>query len=139
MYAVSARAIGKSNPNKSQLESLAFRKMIVSGIPEPLPQYGFDTTRPRRKADFAWPRIKLLLEIDGGTWSVGGKKCKVCGQSQKGGHNSGAGYERDRIRDAEAVMLGWRVIRVTGAMVRDGRMVDIVRRAITAFKVLDGV
>jgi len=45
-----------------------------------------------------------------------------------GGHNTGAGYERDRRRDALAMVAGWRVLRITAGMIDDGSALDCVER-----------
>lgn len=80
-------------------------------------QYRFD---PRRywAADFAWPDRRLMLEIDGGVFT-------------QGGHNRGTGYTKDRERDAEATLAGWRVFRATGEQVHKGMAADWLVRAFT--------
>lgn len=40
----------------------------------------------------------------------------------------GAGYERDRARSNEAQALGWRVLEVTPAQVRDGSALAMIVR-----------
>ena len=74
---------------------------------------------PRRwRFDFAWPAGKrLAVEVDGATWI-------------NGRHTRGKGYEKDCEKFAEAAILGWRVIRVTPAMVKDGRAIDYITRAL---------
>lgn len=84
------------------------------GYPEPVTEYKFHPTR-RFRFDLCWPDQMLAVEIDGATWT-GGR------------HTSGAGYERDCIKLAEAVILGWRVIRVTMSMIRDGTASDLMAR-----------
>ena len=115
------------------LETMAgwiIRSMGVDGLKM---QYYFDPNRPRRKADYAFPRYMLLIEIDGGTYArSGARRCKRCGQTPVGGHNTGAGYERDRVRDAEAAALGWTTLRFTAKMVNDGRMERLVRAVLKA-------
>jgi very-short-patch-repair endonuclease len=58
---------------------------------------------PRRqvRADFLIKGTRLLVEVDGGTW-----------MKEKKAHNSGEGYVYDRVRDAEALLLGYVVLRV---------------------------
>lgn len=49
------------------------------------------------------------MEIDGGIWLP------------RSGHTSGRGYTADREKDAEALCLGWRILRVTTDQVKNGR------------------
>lgn len=88
--------------------------LMALGYPKPEFEYKFHPTR-RFKFDLAWPDERLALEIDGGTWT-GGR------------HTSGAGYERDCIKLAEAMILGWDVVRVTMSMIRDGTASDLMGR-----------
>ena len=81
-------------------------------------QYPFLPGR-RFRADFAWPRRKLIVETDGGIYMRGGRG---------GGHNTGTGYERDRRRDALAMLDGWRVLRVTSSMITDGFALECIER-----------
>ncbi len=79
------------------------------GLPVGEPEYRFHPTR-RYRSDRAWPPQRILVEFDGGGWLPGGAHS----------HGKGCGFERDRRKDAEALLLGWRVLRLTPAMVRDG-------------------
>ena len=86
------------------------------GLPEPVRELVFAPPR-RWRLDFAWPEAWVAVEVDGGTWS-GGR------------HVRGAGIEADCEKVSEAAVLGWRVLRVTGDMVRSGRAVMLVGRAL---------
>lgn len=55
--------------------------------------------------DYAWPSIRVALEIDGGVWM------------RRGGHTTGTGKTRDCEKDWLAAQFGWRVIRWTSEMV----------------------
>src|SRR5690242_17376997 len=103
--------------------------------------YRWHETREYR-SEFVYPdpREKLLLEVDGGI-NVGRRNRKqqardaqedalaaLAGITIKrpprgGGHASPDGYERDRIRDAEAIAAGWTVLRVTPKMIESGAAV----------------
>lgn len=60
----------------------------------PLPLFGMTYY-----LDFAFPDIKLAVEIDGRAW-----------------HNSRQAFERDRWRQNDIVIAGWRVLRFTPTM-----------------------
>lgn len=62
------------------------------GLPPPVPEYRFASPR-RWRFDYAWPDLRLALEVEGGTWT-GGR------------HVRGHGYERDCEKYGEAVVLG---------------------------------
>lgn len=89
-----------------------------AGLPAPETEHQF---HPRRKwaFDFAWPSLMVGAEREGGTWT-GGR------------HVRGKGYEQDAIKYSEAAILGWRVIRFTPDMERDGLALDLIGRAIEA-------
>ena len=73
---------------------------------------------PRRwRFDFAWTDIRLALEIEGGTWVTGR-------------HNRPVGYAKDLEKYNTATLMGWRVLRVTPALVTDGTALALVERAI---------
>ena len=50
--------------------------------------------------DFAWPEVRLAIEIQGGIWA-------------KGGHSSGKGITRDCEKFGAAAILKWHVIPMT--------------------------
>lgn len=70
------------------------------GLPAPVQQHCFHPTRKWR-FDFAWPDIKLAVEIHGGIWQA------------KGAHNTGAAIHRDCEKNNAAIRLGWRVLSYT--------------------------
>ncbi len=79
-------------------------------LPEPQTEVKF---HPKRKwrFDLAWPDRKLACEIDGGGF-IGGR------------HSTGMGIQRDCEKGAAALLLGWRVLRVTPAQVRSGEALN---------------
>ncbi len=60
--------------------------------------------------DFAWPERKLAVEIEGGIWI-------------NGRHSRGKGMVSDMQKYNRATVLGWRVMRFSAAMVKDGSAV----------------
>jgi very-short-patch-repair endonuclease len=89
----------------------------AEGLPVPERQFRFYPLR-RWTVDFAWvPPAALIVEVEGGSWS-------------SGRHTRGKGFEEDCRKYATAVLLGWRVLRVTTAMVKSGEAVRLVRQAL---------
>lgn len=66
--------------------------------------------------DFAWPWLKIAVEVEGGT-SFG-----------KSRHSRGAGFEQDAAKYNRAAIDGWRVLRYSTRMVCDGLAIDEVKR-----------
>ncbi len=81
--------------------------MRALGLPEPQREFRFCPPR-RFRFDFAWPDRMLAVEVDGGTHS-------------RGRHVRADGFERDAEKLNIAVWMGWKVLRFTSAMVKDGR------------------
>lgn len=71
----------------------------------------------RWRFDFAWPAQKIAVEIEGGIWNGGA-------------HVRGQHFESDCYKYAEAVILGWRVMRFSTAMVISGEAIEFVKRAL---------
>lgn len=86
------------------------------GMPEPVTEFRFHKTR-RWRFDYAWPHHKLALEVDGGVWT-------------QGRHTRGAGVEKDCEKYCEAVVQGWRILRVTTRHVRSGQALGWIERAL---------
>ena len=89
-------------PTESDLELDGLRLVDEAGLPSPvvafpihLPIYG------SARIDLAFPGRRLAIELDSVLW-----------------HLDRRAFERDRRKDAELVGLGWRVIRLTWAMLR---------------------
>lgn len=89
----------------------------LAGLPAPVPEYRFHPVR-RWRFDWAWPDRRLGLEFEGGAYT-GGR------------HVRGAGFEADCLKYSMAALLGWRVLRVTAGMIRDGTALRLVRAALT--------
>ena len=94
---------------RSKGEELFIEQLKVAGLLIPEEEYKFLPDR-RFRFDFAWPRWKLAVEIEGATWS-GGR------------HSRGKGFENDCIKYNLAVRDLWRVLRFTTQMVKDGRAI----------------
>lgn len=100
----------------SELEEELLIHMRMIGLPKPEREYRFAPPRLWR-FDFAWPARKVAVEVEGGTWA-------------RGRHVRGDGFEKDCEKYSEAAIAGWKVVRVTGKMIEDGRAADLIERAV---------
>lgn len=60
-------------------------------------------------------RLKIAIELEGGTWLPEG-----------GGHNRGAHFTKDCVKYNEAARLGWRIFRFTTDMLREDPVSHLV-------------
>jgi hypothetical protein len=67
--------------------------------------------------------VKLAIEIEGGLFVTAG-----------GRHNRGAGMRADMEKYNEAVLLGWRILRVLPEWVQSGKAFTLVERAVKGSK-----
>ena len=88
---------------------------------EPVREFVFAPPR-RWRFDFAWPDLKVAVEIDGGTWN-GGR------------HASGVGMQGDLEKHNRATCLGWKVLRFTGQHLR--KPDDVFEQLLTVMGALD--
>ena len=77
-------------------------------------EYRFDDKR-RWRVDFAWPELKIAVEIEGGTYT-------------QGRHNRGNGFENDCEKYNALTEQGWSLFRYTGAMVKSGEALKQIER-----------
>jgi len=95
--------------------ALAFdHQCRAAGLPAPTPEFRFHPVR-RWRLDWAWPDRSLAVEIDGGVYV-------------QGRHSRGAGIEKDCEKYAEALMAGWRVLRVTPRHVKTGQALTWIEK-----------
>ena len=71
----------------------------------------------------------VIVEVQGGihSWVLakgGGRRYKP------GGHATASGITRDCEKGNEALIAGWRCLHVTSAMVKDGRALRFIKRAL---------
>lgn len=123
----------------SRLEELLYNQIVSNGLPDPVREYKFHKTR-RWRADFAWPDRMLIVEVEGGTY---GNRviCNLCHKPVMqrtgagklipvftgGRHNSASGFEADAEKYNTAQISGWRVIRVTGKMIKSGAAIEFIK------------
>lgn len=70
-----------------------------AGIKGWVEEFKFHPTR-RFRFDFAFPKQKIAVEVDGSIWV-------------KGRHNFGKGMVADYVKLNQATLLGWRILRYT--------------------------
>ncbi len=102
----------------SDLEDELIGQLKLVGIEAPVREYVFAPPR-RWRFDMVWIALKVACEVDGGSWA-GGR------------HTRGDGFEKDIEKMNTAAIRGWRVVRCTGKMVKDGRALDFIEHALAA-------
>ena len=101
----------------SPLEQTLAWQIKAAGLPQPCPEY---LAIPGRKFrfDFAWPEIKLLVEVQGGTFA-----------KSKTGHSSGLGINRDCEKTVLAQLAGWRVFPLDEKHITSGKALVWIQEA----------
>ena len=82
-------------------------------VPPPVREFQFHPTRKWR-FDFAWPQIRLAVEIEGLT-------------ADGGRHQRIGGFSADLAKYHAAWMLNWRVYRCSASMVSSGEAIAAIR------------
>lgn len=85
-----------------------------AGLPQPIPEYRFHAKR-RWRFDWVFADERLAVEVEGGAWT-------------QGRHTRGKGFTADLEKYAEALILGWRVLRVTPTQIDNGAALNLVDR-----------
>lgn len=101
---------------KHDLELLFLQQVIDEGLDHPTREYKFCPTRKWR-CDFVWHDHWLIVEIEGGIWT-GGR------------HTNPLGFTKDCEKYNEASLMGFTVLRFTGAHVRSGYALETTKRFI---------
>ena len=68
--------------------------------------------------DFAWPDILFAVEVDGGAWV-------------NGGHNTGKGSTRDKLKGHHAVSQGWQLYRCDADLIKSGLAAMLIEKKVT--------
>lgn len=121
-----ARPIAGSSSGRARVNwnTVLLEQIRLAGLPEPVREYVFHANRNWR-FDFCWRSDGLLVacEIEGGIWMQ-----TDTGRSK--GHAHPERFEQDCEKYNEAALYGWTLIRVTPDMIRDGRAIDWLDRAL---------
>ena len=78
-------------------------------------EYRFHEKR-RWRFDFAWPALRMAVEVEGVVWGGSGR------------HQRASGYGKDCEKYNEALLAGWHVLRVTTQQVADGTALQWIER-----------
>lgn len=126
-----AKKGGSSTGRHMDWSKVLLEQIRLAGLPEPTREYTFHADRQWR-FDFSWKQSGQLVacEIEGGIWMQ-----TETGRSK--GHAHPERFESDCEKYNEAALYGWVVIRVTPDMIRDGRAIDWLERALLV-DLLDG-
>lgn len=109
----------QARAKREKLELALAMQLRALGLTEGLErQWLFHDTRKFR-FDFAYPAVKLAVEVDGGTWT-------------QGRHTRGAGILADCEKSACAAILGWRVIHCVTNQVDSGEAAFWIEQALAA-------
>jgi hypothetical protein len=84
------------------------------GIPTPKEEFYFAKPRGWR-FDYAWPDLKIALEVEGGAWVYGR-------------HNYPIGFLKDMEKYNQATLLGWKVFRFTPRQFEDGTAAEMIQK-----------
>ena len=104
----------------SALENLFAFQLDSAGLTGYIREYQAIPGR-RFRFDFAWRKERLLVEINGGTYS-------------KGAHSTGTGINRDYEKGNLAVLNGWRVLSFDTKMVKSGAALEVVEQILRGEK-----
>ena len=100
---------------REKWERLLRQHIKAAGLPDMAEQHQFHPERKWR-LDFAYPELRLGIEVEGGIWRKGG-----------GAHSHPINIERDIEKHNALVMLRWTVFRFTPQIITSGaglRMVE---------------
>lgn len=98
---------------ESQLERELWQAVIEAGLPEPLLQFHPIPGR-RWRVDFCWLAGRVIVEVEGGLYQA------------QSGHRSYQGVTRDIEKYNMLTLGGFRVLRVTAAMIANGEAVALI-------------
>ena len=104
--------------SSSPLENLFAMQLDSAGLTGYVREYQAIPGR-RFRFDFAWLEQRLLVEVNGGTYT-------------QGAHSTGQGIARDYEKANLAQLAGWRVLTFDCKAVKSGEAVEVIRQALEA-------
>ena len=100
----------------SPLEETLAWQIKVAQLPPPQREYKFCPQRKWR-ADFAWPTVSLLVEVEGGVHKIGR-------------HQRPTGFEKDCEKYNWAVMHNWKILRFTNSTIKTGVALQMIEKVL---------
>jgi very-short-patch-repair endonuclease len=107
--------------SKSRLERDFAFQLYALGIRDFEREYRFHPKR-RWRFDFAWPDRKIACECEGGLFRA------------RSGHRSFYGVKRDILKNNDALLLGWMVLRLTSEEIKSGKGAEMLQRLLKGDK-----
>ncbi len=95
----------------SRLERMMVQQLTLTKAPDYIREHRFDTERKWR-FDFAWPVMKIAIEVEGGVHRIKGR------------------FKGDIEKYNEAMLQGWSVIRVAQDEIKGGLAIAWLERLI---------
>lgn len=103
---------------KKPLEHALLRAIREAGLPEPEREYMFAKCIGRRwRADFCWPDLMIIVEVEGGVW-------------KRGRHVRPWGFEKDAEKYNAAIELGYSLYRYTAKTIKNGNAIKQLKRVL---------
>ena len=101
---------------RSDFEVAFLAFLDAHGLPRPRTNHRIDLASGEQPwVDAAWPEHRLIAELD--SWDA---------------HGTRRSFESDRLTDREAILAGWRPLRITYRhIVRDGNRLERDLRLVT--------
>jgi very-short-patch-repair endonuclease len=122
----SAHRRARSKPERfdpARAEEQLAATLTMLGEPFSLFEQQFPYVPGRRfAADFAYPAVRLLIEIQGGLVPF----TREDGEVRAGAHGSVSGVLRDLERTNLAALNGWRMLRFPPDAMRESRIADTI-------------
>jgi very-short-patch-repair endonuclease len=110
--AVGAARAPKKKREPSKIEERFALHLRAAQVFQPVREYAFSPTRAWR-LDFAWPELKIAVEVEGGIWT-GGR------------HTNASGFIKDLEKYNALALAGWRLFRFDGGAVRRGEALRLI-------------
>lgn len=106
----------KKRTSKANLEETLEWQLKAAGAEGWVREHRFHPVR-RWRFDFAWPDVKLAVEVEGGVYT-------------RGRHVRPSGFEADTEKYNEATLLGWKLLRFTSKTINSGAALGKILEAL---------